>query len=298
MINSKIELRTALRNQIIEEVEKPALSMSELRGMIYDLYKAREYKGQIINKLSLSEPSLRVMGEVIESMEESGVISQYYEFPIFFVNSNKKPTAQQFICTINNLCYIGFISAMEWHGITDRIPNVIYTKSCSRKDYKSKQLDLVEKKYNDVESLNYLIQPYVSNIPGYDRKEFIVYESKNYNPVKELYGSGGVRVSSIGETFLDMLKNPDYCGGFDHVLDVYLEYSEEHLPVIVKYIEKNGSKIDKARAGYILEEECGLSHRTIEKWKLDVQRGGSRKLVATNEYNSIYSDTWCISINK
>lgn len=82
-----------------------------------------------------------------------------------------------------------------------------------------------------------------------------------------------------------------------HVQDVFKEYAAEHLPVIVKAVDKTGTGIDKARTGYLLEEVCGLTHRTIDNWKAGVQRGGSRKLVASNPYKNVYSEVWCISIN-
>lgn len=44
-----------------------------------------------------------------------------------------------------------------------------------------------------------------------------------------------------------MLQEPDYCGGFSHVLEVFTEYAGHYLPVILK-------SIDKVRAGYILQE--------------------------------------------
>ena len=94
-----------------------------------------------------------------------------------------------------------------------------------------------------------------------------------------------------------MLREPDMCGGYAHVQDIFQEYAAEHLPVIVKTVDKTGTSIDKARTGYVLEEICSLSHRTIDSWKAGVQRGGSRKLVASNPYKNEYSEVWCISIN-
>jgi hypothetical protein len=55
--------------------------------------------------------------------------------------------------------------------------------------------------------------------------------------------------------------------------------------------------MDQARAGYILEEKCGLSHALIDEWAKSAIRGGSRRLDPQAEYVPIFSERWCISIN-
>jgi predicted transcriptional regulator of viral defense system len=106
-----------------------------------------------------------------------------------------------------------------------------------------------------------------------------------------------LRISTIGRTFLDMLKNPDLCGGMAHVLDVYAEHAETYLRLIVDEVTSHGGPIDKVRAGYILDERLGLKDPIIDVWVSHAQRGGSRKLDATAEYVPEYSEKWCLSIN-
>ena len=106
-----------------------------------------------------------------------------------------------------------------------------------------------------------------------------------------------MRVSTIGRTFLDMLRRPDLCGGIYHVMDVFKEHTNNYLSLIIDEIDQHGKQIDKVRAGYILEELCKIHDERIEAWLQFVQRGGSRKLDSTEEYSSEYSERWCLSIN-
>ena len=55
--------------------------------------------------------------------------------------------------------------------------------------------------------------------------------------------------------------------------------------------------IDKIRTGYILDERVGLNNTAVENWRMEVQRGGSRKLVAEAPYAPTYSEKWGLSIN-
>lgn len=106
-----------------------------------------------------------------------------------------------------------------------------------------------------------------------------------------------VRLSTIGQTFLDMLQRPDLCGGMYHVLDIWGEYAETYLDDIVAAVDTANTGIVKSRAGYILEERQGLHHRGLERWSEFGQRGGSRKLDPTKEFAPTYSATWMISLN-
>lgn len=292
-----IPLNEALKLTLIEKHNKPIVNLYEVIMYMYKLYSERSYGGLSIGKISALEPDIRVINRHIDELIEKDVISQHLGLPIYMIRSKPRPTAQQFICSINPFSHIAYLSAMEWHGITDRIPHTLHSVTCSQSAYKSYQKKKIKSDLGEVNDEHQLIVPRVTKIPSFDNKRFQLHQSKNYQQPREVSDSGGVRVSSLGDTFLDMLKKPELCGGFSHVMDIYQEYAEEHLALIVRAVDKKGTGIDKARAGFVLEERCGLSHRIIDNWKKTVQRGGSRKLIPENEYRDVYSETWCISIN-
>ena len=296
-LQKTIPLKEALKQIVLNEHPRPVITLYELRAYIYKLYKDGHYQNQSIGKLSLKEPASRTLKSSISSLESIGVIKQDLSLPTYFISNRDKPTALQVICAVNPYSYIAYLSAMAWHGLTDRLPYVIHVITCTSELYKNFNDEFLEKEFPDIMDPQPITPPRVIKYPAFDGKSFTFHQTKNFKLPKEQFGSGGIRVTNIGETFLDMLRKPDLCGGFEHVLDVYLEYAQENLAIIVKTIDKQGTLIDKSRAGYILEEQCNLSHRTIDRWKSDVARGGSRKLVFSNPYKDIYSETWCISIN-
>lgn len=297
VMKKTIPLNEALKKTLIERHDKPVVSRYELIMYMYRLYSERAYEGVSIGKISANEPDFRVVNRHIEELMDRDVIYQHLSLPIFIIRSKTPPTAQQYLCTINPFSYIAYLSAMEWHGITDRIPHTLHAVTCSNSAYKDYQRKKISNDLGKVESSQQLMIPRVTKIPSFDGKRFQLHQSRSYQQPREVSGSGGVRVSSLGDTFLDMLRKPDLCGGFDHVVDIYQEYAEENLALIVRTVDKKGNGMDKARVGYVLEELCGLTHRTINSWKSNVQRGGSRKLIPDNDYKDVYSETWCISIN-
>jgi predicted transcriptional regulator of viral defense system len=292
-----IPLNEALKLILLDQHNKPVVNLYELTMYMYKLYSTKEFRGFAIGKISAQEPDFRVVNRNIEELIAKNVIVQHLGLPVYFIRSKPQPTAQQFICSVNPFSYIAYLSAMEWHGITDRIPHTFHVVTCLPfvdKTYKKKKI------HQDLGNLNDLYQlmvPRVTKIPPFDNKRIQLHQIKNYHQPREISDSGGVRVSSLGDTFLDMMRKPELCGGFNHVMDIYQDLAEEHLAIIVKTVDKKGTGIDKARVGYVLEERCGLKHKVIDSWKSTVQRGGSRKLIPENDYINVYSDTWCISIN-
>ena len=110
-------------------------------------------------------------------------------------------------------------------------------------------------------------------------------------------GERSLRVSTLGRTFLDMPQQPDLCGGIRHVIELYEEHAHTCLSVILPEITQHGSKIDQARAGYILEEHCAITDPAIDAWATDAMLGGSRRLDPQAEYAPVYSERWRLSLN-
>jgi predicted transcriptional regulator of viral defense system len=188
---------------------------------------------------------------------------------------------------------------MEYHGLTDRIPKVLFYTSPAPPRWREFARERMKKDFGDD-----LPDFHESHLPKIVRINFnkinkrVVsqYASDHLGAFKSPKGKM-LRVSTIGRTFLDMLRRPDLCGGINHVIDVYKEHSEKYLNLIINEIDAHGKPIDKIRAGYILEEKCTLENELINRWHAFVQRGGSRKLDPTEEYSSDYSERWCLSIN-
>jgi predicted transcriptional regulator of viral defense system len=104
-------------------------------------------------------------------------------------------------------------------------------------------------------------------------------------------------MSTIGQTFLDTLDNPERCGGIAHVLDIWSQHARTYLEEIIDRIERTEKPILKIRAGYILEEHLGLSEARVETWVQMAQRGSSRVLNPGKPFASIFSEKWMLSLN-
>lgn len=278
----------------------PVITSYRLGRLVYFLYKEKRYKKESV-PLQKKYADRSDFNKYKSELLREGVLNDDTRLPhsTYSLLGASNWEAEDAICIIDPFCYLSHLSAMEYHGLTDRIPAKIFVSSPSTTDWKRfaeerMKKDLQEDFMNYVSSgLPKLTQLKVNRI---GKKTIHKFNSKHLGAYKNVRGRE-LRVSSIGRTFLDMLRSPDLCGGISHVLEVYEEHAPRYARLIVDEIDNNGKIIDKVRAGYILEERLGLEIDTVNSWKSLASRGGSRKLDPTAEYYSDFSDTWCISIN-
>jgi predicted transcriptional regulator of viral defense system len=209
------------------------------------------------------------------------------------------PEAHELLCIVDPYAYLSHLSAMAIHGLTDRMPHTIFGTSPAPSQWRALALERMH------QDLGTHFQSYLD--VGFPQLTRVKFDRILGQPVHWMHSQHagafkkleprGIRVSTLGRTFLDMLREPNLCGGIHHVLDVYRAHARTYLALIIGEVEQHGSAIDKVRAGYVLEEVCSLQAREIEGWVREARRGGSRRLVAQNPYSSTYSAKWCLSLN-
>ena len=282
------------------ELDSPVVTHYQLGLILYRLYNKKEYKGESIN-LTKSAADSNDLSKYLNDLLDDGVLDEPRAFPsgVYSLLGRSSENIDGVMCSIDPFCYLSHLSAMAYHGITNRIPAKLFISSPSPKDWKVAAVARMQKDLkSDYEAyyrsgLPRLARMDIKKIRKTDIQRF---NSKHLGAFKKIKGEP-IRVSSIGRTFLDMLRNPELCGGINHVLEVFDEYAKKYLRLITDEIDQNGKPIDKVRAGYILDERLELGNDIIEQWTEFAQRGGSRKLDASAEYMPRWSDKWLISIN-
>lgn len=297
---SSIFLRQAA-TLALSDYKLPTLTAYRLGVMLFDLYLAGEIHGKKIDVRN-PLPERRHYTQVLQFLLSYGVLNSMRGFPsgaVYTLIGRSEPTAPELICAVDPFAYLSHLSAMAIHGLTDRIPHTLFVSSPSPQQWRSAANAQMSKDLGD------RLKDYLdAGFPPLLRTRFDkvlgqpvqLTQSSHLGAFKKLEPNG-VKVSTIGRTFLDMLREADLCGGIQHVLDVYKQHAKSYLPLIVGEIDQHGTDIDKVRAGYVLEELCGLQIETFTAWVKAAKRGGSRKLVPQNPYSSTFSKKWCLSLN-
>jgi len=281
------------------DLDKIVISGYQLGLIVNRIYKNKFYKGEEIN-LQKDFAEKKDLTKYLKILLGEGILSPYKKNKgIYTLIGKGNQDTEDVACAVDPFCYISHLSAMAYHGLTDRIPSKLYISTPTISEWRSfaenqmkKDLgeDYTQYKTNGLPKFAYL------KMEKINKTEIHHLNSKHLGAYKSVRGRP-IRVATIGRTFLEMLKSPELCGGINHVLDVFEEYGEKHLRLITDDIDKNGTPIIKVRAGYIFEELLNIKSEVVEKWSSFAQRGGSRKLDPKSEYIPEWSDKWKLSLN-
>ena len=210
--------------------------------------------------------------------------------------STRAGSAEEVACIADPFAYVSHLSAMQRYGLTDRSPQALHLTTPKRPLWNALRDERLQK---DLPDLDEIERP-VLNKPGFKdtirRRPIVVHVSSHPSTPSPVSGEE-TRITSIGQTFADMLAEPQLCGGMRHVLDVWENEAVQWVPEIIAAIDQLDSKIAKVRAGYILSEVMDIDNPALHKWEQFAQRGGSRKLDPDAEYAPEFSERWMISIN-
>lgn len=207
---------------------------------------------------------------MIRSLEASAILQEHPNFrgKAYRLLGGKDEQPEGTACIVDPFSYVSHLSAMSYHGLTNRLPTKLFLSSPDPKKWKELAHDQMVKDlgenfdtYRD-ERLPLLTRTELTKI---GKTEIHRINSTRLGSFKTIRGRS-MRVSTIGRTFLDMLQSPQLCGGMRHVIEVFREYAVTYLMPIIYEADQYGGSIDKVRAGYLLDELMGLGNETTEKW--------------------------------
>ncbi|MES9859251.1 MAG: hypothetical protein ABW160_18920 [Candidatus Thiodiazotropha sp. 4PDIV1] len=281
------------------DLDKVVISKYQFGLVVNSIYQQKTYKGESVN-LQKDCAERADVNKYLNLLIDEGVLSPHKTLSgVYTLLGRSHAESEDVACTVDPFCYISHLSAMSYHGLTDRIPGKLFISSPSPGMWRSFAQDQMRKDLGDGyktycdNGLPMLVRTKMQKI---NKMEVHCLSSKHLGAYKSVRGRS-LRVSTIGRTFLEMLRNPELCGGINHVLDVYHEFGSKYLRLITDDIDKNGNPIDKVRAGYILDERLGINNDVVDSWEIFAQRGGSRKLDSSAEYIPEWSDKWKLSLN-
>jgi predicted transcriptional regulator of viral defense system len=220
---------------------------------------------------------------------------------VYRVLSVGESSADEVCALANPFGYISHLSAMQRWGLTNRRPEALLLTmppaSVARPLVEQRMADDYGAPFSSL-PLNQAVKLHFIRHPKTVReREISVYETRHPGQWLQLRDTQA-RLATVGQTFVDTVERPQYCGGMAHVIEVWREYAVAYREEIIVAVDEIATPIAKVRAGYLLDEmlEQGDDSR-IQGWVRFAQRGSSRVLDPTRDFNAAHSEKWMLSIN-
>lgn len=290
----KLTRAGAYLSNMVEEHGKPIIMPFEFFRLICRMYREAPRRQLYLRRKTPTLDDYNRLKLMLREANAIGTDRDYGRRGVIRVMAVPDLPAEDIICLVDPTYYVSHLSAMQRWGLTNRRSDALMMTRPDRKTVAAQLRIRMAESLGEDEEEHFL--KIVRHPKRVRRRPVRIHESKTAGTSIQSRGSD-VRVSTIGQTFLDMLQEPGLCGGMAHVLDVWDEYAGTYLNEIVAAVDTAASKLVKSRAGYILEERLGLQHPGIERWKAFGQRGSSRKLDPAKPFAPTFSEAWMISLN-
>lgn len=292
----------AAMSRHLRELDQPVITVYDLCMTLFNLHQSKKYHGGRIEVTRQFPLWNEAYTDVIQPLIDLGIISPHKGFPeerVFEIVGNRYQEAGDIACSVDPFAYLSHLSAMEYHGLTNRLPKLLFISTPPPKEWLEFAAQKMEKDCRGFVT-DYLKGqlPKLVNIQ-FDRiqkTQITRYASIHRGAFKNIEGRK-LRVSTIGRTFLDMLRKPDYCGGMRHIMEIFGSSAGQYTRLIIDELDRNGNSIEQARAGHLLEDYGHIQDDKINEWAKHVQRGGSRKLDPEGPYRETFSERWSLSLN-
>jgi predicted transcriptional regulator of viral defense system len=292
----------ALLARYLRELDQPVITDYDLSMALFHFHSSKKYRSEALDLSGSFPPWQEACATFVQPLIDLGILCPHKDFPegrVFTIIGNRYQEPGDIACSVDPFAYLSHLSAMEYHGLTNRLPKLLFISTPPPKEWSAFAAQKMEKDGRGVLSEELKDQlPRLVSLPfdKIHKTQITRYASIHRGAFKNIEGRK-LRVSTIGRTFLDMLRKPDYCGGMRHVMEIFGTAAGQYRQLIIDELDRHGNAIEKARAGFLLEEYGHIQDEKINEWAKHAQRGGSRKLNPEGPFRETYSERWCLSLN-
>lgn len=264
----------------------PLVEDTDLWEILLQIYQERS-----VGYLRGDAPTLSTLTRIKDVLRSERIISRDHDYTrVWRANEVPDIQADEVVCLLDKGTCVSHLSAMQRFNLTERRPLTLFLTVASNEQWR----ELVE--ITEEAGENAPLRQRRHHPENVRSRHLAVFQTQSFPRTTQMKSSF-VRTTDIGETFINMLEQPERCGGMNHVLDVYAKHASTYLTQIVKRVDRADAKLTKVRAGYILTEKLGLKNETASSWIRFAQRGGSQRLDPKAPYKPLFSEKWMISLN-
>ncbi|MDY6788494.1 MAG: type IV toxin-antitoxin system AbiEi family antitoxin [Candidatus Nanohaloarchaea archaeon] len=181
------------------------------------------------------DTSYRNSYQILNRMHKKGLVRRIEKGKYILSERWEELDVYEIASNILNASYLGFISALHFHHMTEQVPQKVFLASTKRK----KPLTIQQREVRFV---------------NVQKDEFFGYEQ---------YGE--IVASNPEKTVVDCLKQLEYSGGLGNLYSSIDESLD--IELMVNYCERLGISSVTSRLGYLLDKKGLLTDRDAQRLK-------------------------------
>lgn len=293
-----MKITTALYETLLE-TDRSITTDFELFKKYVEIKQNGSFRGK---KLRFRDkvPSMKQYNRLRSQMLKERMLRHYPGFSksVYLVSNTSKSSIQDACCIVDPFCYVSHFSALQRYMLTNRNPKAMIFTTGNRQTWNALKKEKINQELEEGIEREIAAKLFLKYAFGDKIKGQIISRHSTSSLKDTIYiRDSDTRIAKIGEVFVDTLERPQWCGGIQHVLDVWEKHAEKYLSEIIYSVNKSERKIVKVRAGYILDEMLKIKNEEINNWVIYAERGSSRKLNPEEKYMPVFSEKWMLSIN-
>ena len=242
----------------LAEEGKNIFTLSDITAELGSSYKnAKVIANRLVKKRWLI-PLTR--GKYLIVPLEAGVRSEYTEHEFVIASHLAEPY------------YIGYWSALNFHGFTEQVPITVYVVNTKR----LKDRIILDNRYRFITLI---------------KRKFFGFE-------KELVSNTNVNISDKEKTLADCLDHPEYCGGISEIAkSLWNAKDDVSIEKLINYSLMMGNSAILKRLGFLLKLlQINVSEKLVKKIMTHLKKGYVL-LDPIEEASGSYSTKWGLLVN-
>ncbi|MDZ7661057.1 hypothetical protein [Thiohalophilus sp.] len=117
----------------VGSLRQPVITKYQLAKLIFDLLADSDYQGQPLCTRK-EFPVQNDFSRVLKELLDTGILTENRNFPsrsVFNIIGKESKSPGEIACIVDPFAYVSHLSAMDYHGLTDRLPKILYLTSLS-----------------------------------------------------------------------------------------------------------------------------------------------------------------------
>ena len=109
----------------IGRLAQPVVTDYELGRVLFSLYDKKEIEGRKIGRLRKPFPDMGDFRSLLDTLVARGILRKSRDFrgSVYNILGKTQYSAEEILCSVDPFAYISHLSAMAYHGLTNRIPS-------------------------------------------------------------------------------------------------------------------------------------------------------------------------------